>query len=128
MASRVLPDTCAWIDFFRGKPTRQADLVEAAIVQGAVVTCGVVLYELLQGIKSAREEQSVLHALQGIPYIEMSSSLWIKAGQLSARLRGNSQTLPMSDVAIATLALEHDCSLVTVDRHFCGIPGIRILS
>jgi predicted nucleic acid-binding protein len=58
----------------------------------------------------------------------MSAPLWIKAGQLSAQLRANGQTLPMSDLLIATLAKEHDCSLVTIDRHFASIPGIRILT
>lgn len=128
MTSSVLPDTCAWIDFFRGRPTRQAELVEAAIVQGSVTTCGVVIYELLQGIKNTEEADRVLQAFQGIPFKEMSSHLWIKSGQLSAQLRTNGQTIPMSDLIIATLAREHDCSLVTVDRHFANIPGIRILS
>ncbi len=128
MTSSVLPDTCAWIDFFRGRPTKQAELVEAAIVQGAVATCGVVLYELLQGIKNSDEADYVQHAFQGIPFLELSAPLWIKAGQLSTQLRGNGQTIPMSDLIIATLALEHDCSLVTVDQHFVGIPGITILS
>jgi predicted nucleic acid-binding protein len=128
MAAKILPDTCAWIDFFRGRPSRQAELVEAAIVQGEVVTCGMVLYELLQGIKNSGEENSVLHAFQAIKHLEMSASLWVKAGQLSARLRSNGQTLPMSDILIATLALEHDCLIITVDRHFTLIPGITISS
>lgn len=49
------------------------------------------------------------------------------AGQLSARLRRNGHALPMSDIVIAALALEHACRLVTVDRHFEVVPGITIL-
>jgi predicted nucleic acid-binding protein len=33
----------------------------------------------------------------------------------------------MSDVIIAALALEHACSLLTVDRHFDDIPGLDII-
>lgn len=123
MANRIMPDTCAWIDFFRGRPTKMAEMVEVAIVQGEVVTCGVVLYELLQGIKNKQEEVMVLQAFQAIPHLEMTTPIWIKAGQLSSQLRGSGQTLPLSDVVIATLAQEHSCSLLTVDRHFDAIPG-----
>jgi predicted nucleic acid-binding protein len=128
MANKILPDTCAWIEFFRGMPSRMAENVEAALVQGEVVTCGVVLFELLQGIKSPREEALVLSAFQAVPQLEMTATLWIKAGQLSSRLRKKGHTLPLSDIIIATLALEHKNSLLTVDRHFDVIPGLTVIN
>lgn len=127
MGNKILPDTCAWIDFFRGRPSRMAENVEAALVQGEVVTCGVVLFELLQGIKSPREEALVLNAFQAISHLEMTSILWIKAGRLSSQLRKKGHTLPLSDIIIATLALENSCSLLTVDRHFDAIPGLSVI-
>jgi predicted nucleic acid-binding protein len=127
MENRILPDTCAWIDFFRGRPSLMAEQVEAALVRGEVVTCGVVLFELLQGIKNSQEETLVLKAFQAVPQLEMTGATWIKAGQLSSRLRKEGHTLPMSDIIIATLALEHSYSLLTVDRHFEVIPGLMVL-
>lgn len=128
MVSRTLPDTCAWIDFFRGRPTQMAKQVEAALVQGKVVTCGVVLFELLQGIKNPKEETLVLSAFQAIQHLEMSDHLWIKAGQLSTNLRKKGHTLPLSDILIATLSLENHCSLLTVDRHFDVIPELTVIT
>jgi predicted nucleic acid-binding protein len=127
MGSKILPDTCAWIDFFRGRASTMAEQVEAALVQGEVITCGVVLFELLQGIKTVQEESLVLKAFQALPQLEMTGALWIKAGLLSSQLRKNGHTLPMSDIIIATLALEHSCLLLTVDRHFEVIPGLNII-
>jgi hypothetical protein len=37
---RLLPDTCAWIEFFRGKPTPMAQALEHELLQGEVATCG----------------------------------------------------------------------------------------
>lgn len=128
MVNKILPDTCAWIDFFRGRPSRLAERVEAAVVQGEVVTCGVVLFELLQGIKKPKEENLVLNAFQAIPQLEMTGVLWIKAGRLSSQLRKKGHTLPLSDIIIATLALEHSCSLLTVDRHFDVVPGLAVIN
>jgi len=126
MANRILPDTCAWIDFFKARPTRLAEKVEAALVQGEIASCGVVLYELIQGIKSPKEEMLVLNAFQAVPHLEMNAMLWIKAGRLSSQLRKKGQTLPLSDIVIATLALEHNCSVLTVDQHFDAIPGLTV--
>jgi predicted nucleic acid-binding protein len=58
----------------------------------------------------------------------MTDALWIKAGRLSAQLRKTGQTLPLSDIIIATLALEHSFSLLTVDRHFDAIPGLTVFN
>lgn len=127
MVNKIMPDTCAWIDFFRGKSSYMAEKVEAALVQGEVVTCGVVLFELLQGIKSLEEEALVLSAFKALPHQEMTDGLWIKAGRLSSQLRKKGQTLPLSDIIIATLALEHGYSLLTVDRHFEAVPGLAII-
>jgi predicted nucleic acid-binding protein len=123
---RLLPDTCAWIEFFKGKPTSMAQALEHELLQGEVATCGVILYELIQGIKSSKEEKLVLNALQAVTHLEMSADLWIKAGRLSAELRKNGHTLPLSDLVIATLALEHKLSVLTIDSHFDAIPGLTV--
>ena len=123
---RFLPDTCAWIDFFKGKPTPMAKALEQELLQGEVAICGVILYELVQGIKSSQEENLVLNALQAVTHLEMTAELWVRAGRLSAELRKNGHILPFSDLIIATLALEHELSVLTVDHHFDVIPGLTV--
>jgi predicted nucleic acid-binding protein len=87
----------------------------------------VVLYELIQGFKNSQEELLVLNALQAVTYLEMSAELWIKAGRLSAALRKIGQTLPLSDLVIATLALDHELSVLTIDGHFDVIDGLKVI-
>jgi predicted nucleic acid-binding protein len=125
--NRLLPDTCAWIDFLRGKQTPLAAALEKSLLGSEVVTCGVVLLELLQGIKSTREEESVQNALSALSHLEMSRDLWLKAGNLSSRLRTKGHILPLSDIIIAILALEHGCAVLTIDRHFELVPGLTVV-
>jgi predicted nucleic acid-binding protein len=125
--NRFLPDICAWIDFLRGKQTPLAAVLEQSLLNSEVLTCGVVLFELLQGIKSPREEESVQNALLALPHLEMTRDLWIKAGKLSSRLRTKGHILPLSDIIIATLALEHGCAVLTIDRHFESVPGLKVI-
>jgi len=125
---RLLPDTCAWIDFFRGKQNSLANALEQALISGEVLTCGVVLLELLQGIKSPREEALVKNALLALPHLEMNRDLWIKAGKLSSTLRAKGHIVPLADIIIATFALEHNCAVLTIDRHFEAVDGLTVLN
>lgn len=125
---RILPDTCAWIDFFRGRPTPLAESLGESLLRVEVVTCGAVLYELLQGIKNPGEEEQVKNGLQALSYLEMTRDLWSSAAQLSSQLRASGHTLPFSDIMIAAIALNHGCAVLTIDRHFEVIPGLIIVS
>ena len=126
-ASGILPDTCVWIDFFRQKRTQLGDLLEGLLEKEPVYVCGPVLCELLQGIKSEKEEELLLDALRALPYLEMSEQTWVEAGRLAARLRRAGKTLPFSDIVLAALAREHNLPILTVDRHFAEIPDIMVV-
>lgn len=127
MPNRILPDTCAWIDFFKARPTPLAEDLKTALTNGTIVSCGVVMYELLQGIRSHKEEELVISAFQALPQLEMTATTWIKAGRLSADVRKKGHTIPLSDIIIAALALENDCDVLTVDHHFDLIPSLKII-
>ena len=125
-ADRVLPDTCAWIDFFNARRTPLAVALEQLLLQGEVFTCGVVKYELVQGVKSPAEEKALLRGLQAVNHLEMEESLWIESGRLSAALRKKGVTIPFSDMMIAVLALENDLTVLTVDGHFEQVTGVKV--
>lgn len=125
---KILPDTCAWIDFFNARSTPLSAALETALRSGAICTCGIVKYELVQGVKSKKEEQVLFAALQAVEHLEMTEPLWIKAGQLSGQLRKQGITVPLSDILIATLALESKASVLTIDRHFSLIEGLQVVA
>lgn len=122
----IMPDTCAWIDYFRPGGNALGQLVERAIASDSVYACGPVLYELVQGARSEKEQATLISALGALPYLEMTEAIWIKAGQLSAALRKTGKTIPLSDILIASLAIEHSLAVMTVDEHFRIIPGVLI--
>ena len=93
-----------------------------------LVTCGIVLFELIQGVKSDKEKAVVMNALSGLPYLEMNEQLWQKSAELSSSLKKKGMTLPLSDIFIAAIAIEHTLSVFTLDKHFEQIPGVVIYS
>ena len=48
------------------------------------------------------------------------------AGQLANGLRNWGRTIPLSDVTIAVVAMQHGESILTNDRHFELGPGLRL--
>lgn len=125
MKNNILVDTSVWIEFFR-PDTVAGSLLETLLTESSVVTCGIVLFELMQGVKSEKEKASVMNALSGLPYLEMNEQLWQKSAELSSSLKKKGLTLPLSDIFIATVAIEYNLSVFTLDRHFEQIPGIVI--
>ncbi len=122
----ILPDTCAWIDYFRPGVSSLGTLLEQTLSEDVVYVCGPVLYELVQGARSENEQVTLTSALGALPFLEMTEALWIKAGLCSAALRKTGKTIPFSDILIATLAIEHNLSVMTVDEHFHLISGLTI--
>ena len=124
----ILPDTCAWIDFFNARSTPMALAVEQALRHGRVVTCGVVKYELIQGIRDRQEQSLFLDVFRAIDCLEINDELWIAAGHLSKALRQRGKTLPLSDQLIGVVALQHDLTVLTINRHFEDIIGLSCSS
>jgi len=127
LENRTLADTTVWIEFFRGK-SKVADLIEMLLTENAVCTCGVVMFELLQGIKSEGEKNKILSILATLPYFEMTQKLWRSAAEVSLSLKKHGVSLPLSDIFIATIAVENDLSIYTLDNHFTQIPNLKLHS
>ena len=87
---------------------------------------GIVLTEILQGAKIKTEFDAILKSMLALPLLEASLTTWIEAGRISFALRKKVITIPTTDLIIACLALENNCSILTLDPHFQKIPGVKI--
>lgn len=81
--------------------------------------------ELLQGVKRSSEEQQIIEVFGGLPVVELTTNMWKLAGQTGSALRRKGITLPLSDLAIAAIAVEHGFSVFTRDKHFDQIPNVK---
>ena len=87
---------------------------------------GVVLAELIRGCRTAKEAEATTSRLAGLRFIETAFSTWQRAGEPSFGLRRKGITLPLSDLVIAALALEHRVEIYTLDPHFKAVPGLAL--
>lgn len=121
----ILVDTSIWIDFF--KPASEiGNRLETCIMENSVWVSGIVILELVQGVRSEAEKTKIVETLSSLKYAEMTKSLWQKSGELSSGLRKKGLTIPLSDIMLAAISTEYNLQIFTIDKHFEDIPGIKL--
>ena len=118
----VLIDTCAWIDFFKSKTGALGNQVAELIETNQAAITGVVIAELLQGVKQEKEGLRLRVLFRSINYLPTEDSDWFNAGQLAQQLRAKGLTLPLTDVLIAVIAKRYAIPVLTLDKHFQHLP------
>lgn len=119
MTASILVDTSAWIGCFRktGNDELQ-DFMRQALAEDRVVTCPVVIMELLQGCKSDKEFEKLKSFLEILPSCDFDSNTWTMAYEIGFFLRRRGLTLPTIDIMLAALAKKNSLHLLHNDRHF----------
>jgi len=97
MNTKIIVDTSVWIDFFRDETSSVSVSLKNLLRSGQVVMTGMIMAEILQGIKSSREALLVKGSLESLPFIEIHKKVWQQAGEMSAGLRKKGITIPLSD-------------------------------
>ena len=126
MNSDILVDTSAWIEYFNKPDSKIGKTIEHILRNGKAVLAGIVLTEILQGAKIKTEFDAILESMLALPLLEASLMTYIEAGRLSFALRKKGITVPTTDLIIASLALDNNCLILTLDAHFQKIPGVII--
>lgn len=126
MNTGIIVDTCVWIEFFRNPEAPLTLCFNTLLRERRVIMVGVVLAEIIQGVKIPKEAKLVRENLKKLSYLEMTLDTWEKAGEISASLRKNGITIPLTDLIIAAMALSEDLEVFTVDPHFKEVPGLRL--
>jgi len=127
---RVLVDTSAWVDFFNGHPSAEADALARLIREEAdVLTCGVVVAEVLQGIRRSKSLTRIQRHLLEMEWLTpREPETYLEAADLYRELRSRGVTIRSTiDCIIARLAEESDALLLSKDRYMKLIIESRLL-
>jgi len=127
----MLVDTSVWIDFFAARNTAQVVALESSIDQREdLCLCGVILTEVLQGIRDDRQYKQTESLLSNLIYLPMDRSTFLLAANIYRTLRSRGITIRNSvDCMIAAVCIEHEANLLHNDRdfdHIADIFGLRV--
>lgn len=113
-------DTTVWIDFFKNRDTDQIiPLLSAIQNQDDICICGVILTEILQGIRNPNEYTEVKDALKSLVMLPIYESTFVFAADIYRKLRKHGITVRKTiDCIIAAVALENKIPLLHNDKDF----------
>lgn len=122
----VLVDTSVWIDFFKQKETLHVARLEQILEdEEDVFTTGIIVQELLSGIKRKREREAVLADFRRFLLITPMLETHIQAAEIfDGCLKGGYTIRKPVDCLIAALAMEHDLAVLENDRDFGFIAAV----
>jgi predicted nucleic acid-binding protein len=129
----TLVDTTVWIDFFRGKDTPESQLLQQMLNAGEdICICGVILTEVLQGIRDDTAYAAVVDRFDAFLFLPVHYRTFVAAAQLYRTLRGKGVTIRnVADCMIAAVAIDHGIPLLHHDRDFdpisehCGLNVVK---
>lgn len=121
----ILVDTSVWIDLFAGHETPHVSTLESAIVSGEdLCICGLVLTEVLQGIRDDKDHTRTNEVLSRLLYLPMERETFMFAADIYRGLRARGITIRNSvDCMIAAVCIEHGAALLHNDRDFARIAS-----
>ena len=116
----VLVDTTVWIDLFSGLSTSQVALLESLIAQREdICLCGVILTEVLQGIRDDKEHSETNAIFSDLLYLPMTRETFLMAAHIYRSLRARGITIRNSiDCMIAAVCIENKLVLLHNDKDF----------
>lgn len=120
----ILVDTSVWSLAFRRRSKEAQEPAAVGVLRGLIEAdhevClpGIVLQEMLSGIREIAQVQLLQTILAGFPLILATGKTHVEAARIANACRRQGVTSATVDCLIAALAIEHDAQLLTTDKDF----------
>lgn len=132
----LLVDTSVWIDFFTAQDQPHVHRLEQALLQAEdICICGVILTEVLQGIRQDRDYRRTKKYFASLLFLAMTEETFISSAMIYRQLRRRGLTIRNAvGCMIAAVAIEHRVPLLHNDRDFdpieqhCGLTTVQVPS
>jgi len=123
-ASPVLADSSYYIRMLRQGRDPLKALALAAATRDLVI-CGIVRCEVGRALRPAKARQYFRAFWDVMINVPVDNRLWEDVEQTFWELDRQGVVLPLTDVVIACCAKRVGAVVLTYDRHFYEIPGVR---
>ncbi|HEV7869171.1 MAG TPA: PIN domain-containing protein [Chthoniobacteraceae bacterium] len=91
-----------------------------------LLTCGIVQVEVLRGLRSEKASQRMSDFPGCMLYVPTLNSSWTRAATLAHQLDRQGHSMQVTDLVIATCAIDSDALVLTHDPDFARVPGLRV--
>ncbi|HAJ94865.1 MAG TPA: PIN domain nuclease, partial [Actinobacteria bacterium] len=124
---RIIVDTSVWIEYFKNNQDYVPFIEDSLNLENILIT-GLIISELLHGIKSEKEYKLLLESISAVPYVECIYEDWVRTGEILYNLKKKGRAVPLTDVLISAIAIRYNASVLTLDKHFKNIARIKLIT
>jgi tRNA(fMet)-specific endonuclease VapC len=122
---KYLVDSNVLMDLYRGDSSIVAALRRLSIEKPATTTLNYA--EILFGLIGKPEYERIKTDLcTSFELLSLSATSAEVYAHLKLTLQRKGRPIPEMDVLIASIALEHSMTLITRDKHFASIDGLKV--
>jgi len=92
-----------------------------------ILTCGVVRCEITRGLRLPKARAALRGYLDCLRYLPTLNRHWELAEDILWNCARAGHTIPLTDAVIAACAMEAGAAVLTLDKHFDCIEGLRVV-
>ena len=127
----LLVDTSVWsLVLRRDAPADvpEAEYLRKAIARGdSIVTTGIVLQEILQGVTGARMRTAIQERFAALPFLVPDRNDHVHAADLHSAARQTGIQVGTVDALLAALCLKHHLTMLSTDADFRNLRKVAPL-
>ncbi|MCB0547532.1 MAG: type II toxin-antitoxin system VapC family toxin [Phaeodactylibacter sp.] len=126
--SKILLDTNAYSRYLLGDEAILSRLADADIIYMSIFVIGELYYGYALGTKEVenREKLSIFLNKPNVFLLDATKDTSEFFAFIKKHLKTNGTPIPLNDVWIAAHAMEMGAELITYDKHFQHVPGLRL--
>lgn len=124
--NNFLLDTNIISALFKGEEIIASKIIEANKIYIPVIVIGELYYgiEFSNSLKYVNDIEDIKSSYPVLIINEITCKHY---GSIKASLRRKGKPIPENDIWISSLALQHDLTLATRDKHFEGVASLSIV-
>lgn len=124
----IVADTDVLIDFLSGHEPGASVVASAITAEEEMATTVVSRFELLSGVRTAKQGRAVGRLLEALSTLALDSPAADRAARVRRDLEKAGSSIGMADSLIAGIVLEHGGRLLTRNqRHFERVEGLLLV-
>jgi len=124
--SKVVIDTCIFIDFLRAKDKKTTVLYNIPDNMQIYIS-SVTLYELLMGSTNEQKEEDIRLLTEGLIILPFDEDVSRRASEIYHRLRKENKMIEFRDIFIAATCLVYGLPVISTNKnHFQRIQGLEL--
>ena len=127
MSARLMLDTNAVSAIVKGRAGALSGALKDKEYCISVITEAELRFGLVRRVVNPDLRRIVENFLRSVDILPWTSASARRYGLLRSELEAMGKPLAHMDLLIATHALAEDCTLISADRAFARVPGLRVL-